>query len=65
MYRLYADSDVIAESASRAELRGLLRCAEFKAWAVGAGYAFLDICIGEFRPIDSVDLKGYTVKAAS
>lgn len=55
-FSLFADSDVLATSDSRAELRGFLRSSELKAWAKSAGYASLFITIDGYRCFDLVEL---------
>lgn len=55
-FTLFADSDSLAQSNSRAELRGFLRSADLKAWAKSAGYSQLFITINGFRTFDCVEL---------
>jgi hypothetical protein len=44
-FALFADSDKIATSDSRSELRGYLRNADFRVWAKESGYTELTICV--------------------
>lgn len=55
-FTLFADSDSLAQSDSRAELRGFLRSNDLKAWAKSAGYSSLFITIDGYRCFDLVEL---------
>lgn len=81
IFNLYADyrddsgrwhSDKIVGDGDRAELRGIIRDADFKAWAVSAGYSYLTVIVSQYiergfsvgpDSVDSFDLRGYSVKA--
>lgn len=81
IFNLYADYQddsgrwhcvKIVDNGDRAELRGILRDADFKAWAKSAGYSYLSVVISQYIEagysvgpsfVDQFDLRGYSAIA--